>query len=99
MTLHSMHNELYKSNLFTCRFIVRKCLGYGVSYKIHCLPLPTQIKLYLDLCDLDDLWIMSNGRVLANTLTDEETSETDSTDTETESDHFAKSSLVQSPSF
>ena len=85
--------------LFTCRFVVRKCLGYGVSYKIHCLPLPTQIKLYLDLCELDDLWTTNNGRILANTLTDEETSETDTSDTETESDHFAASSLVQSPSF
>ena len=80
---------------------MRKSLGYGVSYKIHCLPLPTQIKLYLDLCDLDDLWITNNGRPLANTLTDdEETSGTDSSDTETESDHYAaSSSLIQSPSF
>ena len=86
-------------NYLSCRFVVRKCLGYGVSYKIHCLPLPTQIKLYLDLCDLDDLWVTSSGHPLANTVTDEEASETDSSDTETESDHFAASSLVQSPSF
>ncbi len=81
------------------RFAVRRCLGYGVSYKIHCLPLPTKIKLYLDLCDLDDLWVSIEGRFLASSArTDEESSDTDSSDTETQSDHLT-SSVVQSPSF
>ncbi len=81
------------------RYVVRRCLGYGVSYKIHCLPLPTQIKLFLDLCDLDDLWGTNDGRALASALTDEESSETESSDTETESEHLASASMVQSPSF
>ncbi len=67
---------------------------------MHRLPLPTQIKLYLDLVDLDDLWGPSEGRALANAITDEESSDFDSSDTETGSDHLGgTSSLIQSPSF
>ena len=91
-----MLSENILSDLLCEKALDMECLTRYTAF-----PCPPRLNFTLTYVILMIFGSQTTGVLLQNTLTDdEETSGTDSSDTETESDHYAaSSSLIQSPSF